>query len=666
MQFLSAASAWFALSLPAIVLMYILKKQYENFSVPSHLLWRRVLREQEANRPWQKLRSRLLLLLQLLAALLIVLTLMQPALPSSAAEGEHAVLLIDRSGSMTARLVRSADAADQVGDTRLEQAVFEANAWLDGQPAGKVVSLVTNGAEPVVLASRERDKEVVKSRLRELLPYYGRSDNTAALSLADSLHQGSSDGVTILYTDGNWPDAAEASELALHARAEIAVIGAPIDNAGILSFGIKEDSSRAGYNRAVVTVRNDSASQRDINVILYAYQDGGTRETAAELTLRAAAGSWQSGEAQGLPPAAYYKAELRHSGDGIAADDAAYGFPAVKGDRKALLVTEGNLFLEKALLLAGVQPVKIAPSAAAPSGSQLSDIHWVLLDGTLDDVKDRDGWKELLANKPLWVIDHPAAGGAATRLPTSVAVQVEDHPVTAYISFQDTHIGRFATPESADVAWGKPVLVYGGVPAIYAGSGQGRSQLRFTFKLQDTDLPLRPEFPVLIVQAVEWMNGGDGEQLGVATAGGRIELPLEAETARAEWDPVEGAATGIASERLLLTTPQPVEAYGGDAYAAPSLPGLYRLIERNNDGGTIRSRYLAVVPDYGELAPASTERVLQFKAAGGDGQDGAGDSGPDRSIDEMLASQPLLAAAALLLLALMATEWEVYRRGHSS
>ena len=52
----SAASAVFALALPAILLMYLLKRRYPETEIASHLLWRRALREQEANRPWQRLR----------------------------------------------------------------------------------------------------------------------------------------------------------------------------------------------------------------------------------------------------------------------------------------------------------------------------------------------------------------------------------------------------------------------------------------------------------------------------------------------------------------------------------------------------------------------------------------------------------------------------------
>ncbi|PQP86022.1 BatA domain-containing protein [Paenibacillus sp. AR247] len=69
----SWAGLWFALSIPAILLMYLLKRKFIDTTVPSHLLWDRVLKNIEANRPWQKLQNRLLLWLQLLAAALLVL-----------------------------------------------------------------------------------------------------------------------------------------------------------------------------------------------------------------------------------------------------------------------------------------------------------------------------------------------------------------------------------------------------------------------------------------------------------------------------------------------------------------------------------------------------------------------------------------------------------------
>ena len=65
-----------------IVALYLLKLRRTEREVSSTYLWRRMVRDVEANAPWQKLRPNLLLLLQLLflAALIFALTHMQYAL----------------------------------------------------------------------------------------------------------------------------------------------------------------------------------------------------------------------------------------------------------------------------------------------------------------------------------------------------------------------------------------------------------------------------------------------------------------------------------------------------------------------------------------------------------------------------------------------------------
>ncbi|MDF2837829.1 MAG: aerotolerance regulator, partial [Paenibacillus sp.] len=346
MQFLSAASAWFAAALPVIALMYILKKKYTDTLVPSHMLWNRLLKEQEANRPWQRLRSRWLMLLQLLAALAAVLALMQPVWLRPAVSDGHAVLLIDRSGSMSAAY----DEGGADSRSRLETVIGLASDWLGEQPRDRPVSLVVAGAEPEVLAAREHDHDVLRERLNAIVPYYGRSDHAAALSFADSLHGGETDGVTYVLTDGEWLDAEEAETLRLTAPVEqwqaspdTASGAGAYENGSLLGMGLREDSSSPGSQFATVTVRNDSSRSRTYGVDLYAYDGNGDELFRSELTLEAEADGWQSAESEQLPPADYYKAVLRGNPDAIAADNVAYQFPRETGTGKALLVTEGNL-----------------------------------------------------------------------------------------------------------------------------------------------------------------------------------------------------------------------------------------------------------------------------------------------------------------------------------
>src|SRR2546423_14724202 len=83
-----------------IVLMYILKLRRKDVVVSSTFLWRQVIRDVQANAPFQKLRKNLLLLLQLLAAALLVLALSRPFWRGHGIGGRSVVIVVDTSASM--------------------------------------------------------------------------------------------------------------------------------------------------------------------------------------------------------------------------------------------------------------------------------------------------------------------------------------------------------------------------------------------------------------------------------------------------------------------------------------------------------------------------------------------------------------------------------------
>ena len=92
MSFLTPLALIGALVLgPIIVAMYLLKLRREERRVSSTFLWQRVVRDVEANAPWQKLRRNLLLLLQLLLLLLLVLALALPFFLTNGIAGKNLI-----------------------------------------------------------------------------------------------------------------------------------------------------------------------------------------------------------------------------------------------------------------------------------------------------------------------------------------------------------------------------------------------------------------------------------------------------------------------------------------------------------------------------------------------------------------------------------------------
>src|SRR5215510_12663092 len=87
---------------PIIVAMYLLKLRREERSISSTFLWQQMVRDVEANAPWQRLRRNWLLLLQLLLLALLVLALARPFFLANGINGHNLIVIVDRSASMGA------------------------------------------------------------------------------------------------------------------------------------------------------------------------------------------------------------------------------------------------------------------------------------------------------------------------------------------------------------------------------------------------------------------------------------------------------------------------------------------------------------------------------------------------------------------------------------
>src|SRR3972149_5110051 len=89
-------------AVPIIVAFYMLRLRRPEHPVSSTYLWQQLVRDVEANAPWQKLRRSLLLLLQLLLPGLLPLVVARPFSEHPAGLARDLVLVIDASASMSA------------------------------------------------------------------------------------------------------------------------------------------------------------------------------------------------------------------------------------------------------------------------------------------------------------------------------------------------------------------------------------------------------------------------------------------------------------------------------------------------------------------------------------------------------------------------------------
>jgi hypothetical protein len=640
-HFDSVSSLWFGLVLPAIVLLYLFKQTYVDTPVSSHLLWSRALKEAEANRPWQKLRSRLLLFVQLLVAALLMLALMQPWVWSERKAKAHVVAVLDRSASMTAMLPQQDGRA---GESRLDMAKRQLLDWAEDEASGSAITLLAMGGQAEVLLSRETSRERLRQALDGLEPDYGKTAYTEALSLAAALTRDDPDAEVRLFTDGRFAETVEGVGFTVPVSVayveDAGVAGS--GNASVVQFGVQSGQGEHSAASAVASVRNWGEAARQIDVSLYAEED-----LAAVRSVHVEPGRTASVRFDGIAPADWYRVEIAPA-DAMPADDVSYAFAEGERARHVLLVGEGNLFLEKALRLAGAEVTKLAPGDAEAwisSRRPEADPDLIVLDSVSAERIESPAWRSLLAEKPVLNVASGLTDG-----PVAVPYgryEVADHPITRYVKLQDTHVYSAFKPPAGE--WGEPVVSAGDVPLIYAGETNGSPRVLLAFPLEASDFPLRAEFPVFVQNALEWLTTSLGGSLGRATAGERLETALAPETVKVRWADARGTIPAAEADA----------AYGSGAPVlnAPSVPGLYRLEELAADGRVVRSRWLGVVPDPAESSPQRTELVFAPQLPEGQPQ-----AAPPAASGAPL---HLWRWAVALALAAVIWEWGVYRRGAS-
>src|ERR671933_2940489 len=118
MNLLAPLGLLLGITLPVVVIFYLLKVRRHDEEVSSTFLWNDLIRDLAAHEPLQRLKWRLLLVLQLLALGLITFAVARPFSEQIGRKPVQAVLLLDGSASMQARDVTPSRFAKAVDAAR--------------------------------------------------------------------------------------------------------------------------------------------------------------------------------------------------------------------------------------------------------------------------------------------------------------------------------------------------------------------------------------------------------------------------------------------------------------------------------------------------------------------------------------------------------------------
>lgn len=606
-----------ALAVP-IILLYMLRLRRRETPVSSTLLWQRLVRDREANTPWQKLRRNLLLFLQLLILLALVMALIRPYLPVVSVARGSVVLLLDASASMMVNDMSS-------GQTRFQVAQDQASTLATDLATGDTMTVIAVGSTPQVMITATDDKVALREAIRRAEPSAVQADWAGALALAGASTAGASDATIVILSDGGLPEDLPS----MGADVRYLQVGELGDNLAISALATRP-APDTGAPELFVAVSNYGGSDADAILSLEVDDELITAErvviAAGETinrTLTEAPADAHIFRASLTPPA---DSSMR---DALSIDDQAYAAYIPPSTGRVLLVTEGNLFLEQVLMaLPGIESFR-----ASPGGSSGEDYDLVILDGWLPDP---------LPETHLLIINPPQSTElfdvGERFVETEFWGQVDD-PLLAYIEFDQIAVMEARLVQNA--TWARALVVAEGGPLLLAGEQGGRSIAILPFDLHDSDLPLQLAFPILMSNLMTWYAPA---QIVDAPDGMTTGQPL-AIRPRAEADAYRVTRPDGAQETSQLEETQAL-------YTNTDLPGIY-TVELLVGERTLTEQQVAVnlfAPEESAIAPAETITIGEADVAQGIGAE----------VEGQRELWPWVAGAAMAILFI---EWWVYHRG---
>lgn len=489
MLFLNPLSLlWLLLLAPVIIFFYLLKLRRRTVTVSSVFLWSALTQDMQANAPFQRLKKNLLLFLQLLLACLLVFALARPYFEGRSRGGDNVVIVLDGSASMQSRDARGSrfDAARSTA-TEMINRMHGADRMM--------LLLVTDRAER--LTSFTSDRRLLRAALDQARPADTEANLKDALELAISAGgTGVSNASSRIYilSDGAFPDLGDINPRGC--ELQFIKHGERSDNLGIVAADVRRPIGQPDAFEMFVAIRNYSPTPRSGSLGIY--RDEGllaVRKIELPAPRKETGYSETALTLNDLPVrTGTLRLELDVEDD-LSVDNVAYVALAPRRKLRVLLVSEGNLYLERALVVDDdVQLDRVSPSGY--TGQPGYDVV----------VFENSGPRQPGPGNHLYI---NCAGPTA---PVTLDGKVRDvsvidwdrvHPAMRYVRLSQLYM-----PEAHQAKlrpWGVELAEHEEGPLIALGEKGGVRSAYIGFDLLKTDLPLRVAFPILMTNLLQWL-----------------------------------------------------------------------------------------------------------------------------------------------------------------
>lgn len=468
MGFTSFWPLFLLITVPLLIMLYILKRKYKEEVISSSLLWKEVYKNTRATTPWEKFRKNIMFLLQLLILLLIILALMKPFLKFGGESYKNVIIVVDNTASMSTMYNEK---------TRLEEAKNLAKEFLTSKEEGTNAYVVNFDGTGNLLSSGEAEKEVAIETIDGISQSYSSGDINEVLSLVKAVGLGIGEEYeTLIFTDEDVNLGDINGKVVSLANAGT---NASVDN---ISHKFIGDNARV-----IATVSNRGAGVYEGDFSLY---NGDELIQVESLTLAEGEKKTLTFDLEGFT-GGYLKGELSRK-DIILEDNLYYHVIGDTKMKKVLLVTEENVFLERAF--GSIENTEVFKTNDVSNLTESDKYDLYIFDNVTPLVMPSTGSMLFInptSNEFFRVLEGGEIGEAKAA-PGEVSNYLEA------MEFTLSSYGKIELPY-----WGRKFLTVEENIIGFKGEFEGRQVAAMSFDLHNSDLALKKEFPILMYELGE-------------------------------------------------------------------------------------------------------------------------------------------------------------------
>ena len=466
----------FVILVPVIIIMYMMKQKAKEQKVSSLYLWSEMIKNDRANTPWEKLKKNWLMILQIITLLVLIAALTSPYFLSGLVSSGKACIVIDSSASMKFLYDEN--------QTRFDKAKEEAISYVRKLKNGTEISLITSDKNAILLSGKSQNKNEIIDMIKNLEVSNYPGDASEGVSMAKALALDSKGLQTLVITDSTI-DVENLDAMVVDVYSDIPNVAVEY-----VSHGFKDSELDV-----LVKVTNFSNEQVKRDVSLY---QGENLLVTKEVEIEANSSEVVYFEDVDMDGSVYF---AQVSGkDACDDDNISYDVLSDGSERRVLLMTRANVYLEKALnLIPGIAVTKSEDiSSLDDFAKQEFDLY--IFDSMVPSTLPKQGNIIIFGSEceEIAQIDDYIADGRIIYGLESKTTKYLDG-----LSFGVSNTYSYRVPEYAT-----PFLATNGISegdtanVAFIGEKQGRTYAMIGFDLHNSDFPLYMEYPLLMYNLV--------------------------------------------------------------------------------------------------------------------------------------------------------------------